>query len=91
LRLEGWFKLSHTILERERLLRRAVLSDRRELPQMSKRIFAYIFLIAGVAGLALPILPGVPLLLVGLKLLGPKHPIRETVTRWMTTRRGNQE
>lgn len=36
---------------------------------------AYLFLAAGAAGLALPFLPGIPLLLVGLKLLGPNHPI----------------
>jgi uncharacterized protein YqgC (DUF456 family) len=50
---------------------------------MLKRISAYVLLVAGVAGLALPFLPGIPLLLVGLGLLGPEHPIRKTAARWM--------
>jgi uncharacterized protein YqgC (DUF456 family) len=67
------------------------VSERCELPQMSKRILAYTLLIAGVAGLALPILPGIPLLLVGLKLLGPKDPVRETVASWITRKRDKQQ
>jgi uncharacterized RDD family membrane protein YckC len=50
---------------------------------MFKRISAYVLLVAGLAGLAVPFLPGIPLLLVGLGLLGPEHPIRQMVTRWM--------
>jgi hypothetical protein len=56
-----------------------------------KRIFAYVFLAAGLASLALPILPGIPMLLVGLKLLEPKHPIRQMVTRWIERRPGNHD
>jgi uncharacterized protein YqgC (DUF456 family) len=65
---------------------------------MFKRISAYVLLIAGVAGLALPLLPGIPLLLIGLNLLGPEHPIRQMLSRWtkrrprwMKRRPGNQE
>jgi uncharacterized protein YqgC (DUF456 family) len=58
---------------------------------MKNRIFAYIFLLAGLAGLALPLFPGIPLLLVGLKLLGPEHPIRQMLVRWIKRRPGNLE
>jgi uncharacterized protein YqgC (DUF456 family) len=50
---------------------------------MLKRISAYVLLVAGVAGLAMPLLPGIPLLLVGLSLLGPEHPIRQRLSRWI--------
>lgn len=49
----------------------------------AKLIAAYASLIAGVAGLALPFLPGIPLLILGLGLLGPDHPIRRTLARWL--------
>jgi uncharacterized protein YqgC (DUF456 family) len=40
-------------------------------------------LVVGVAGLVLPIIPGVPLLIAGAALLGPRHPIiRPFNTRW---------
>jgi uncharacterized membrane protein YbaN (DUF454 family) len=42
---------------------------------MNKKLLGYACLVAGIAGLALPLLPGIPLLLIGLKLLGPDHPI----------------
>jgi uncharacterized protein YqgC (DUF456 family) len=50
---------------------------------MLKRISAYVLLVAGVAGLALPLLPGIPLLLIGLSLLGPEDPIRQMLARWI--------
>lgn len=34
---------------------------------------AYAFIAVGVAGVCLPILPGIPFLLVGMRLLGPDH------------------
>jgi uncharacterized protein YqgC (DUF456 family) len=55
---------------------------------MLKRISAYVLLIAGVAGLAMPLLPGIPLLLVGLSLLGPEDPIRQRLSRWIKRMRG---
>ena len=48
---------------------------------MAKRISAYLCLAAGIAGLALPLLPGIPLLIIGLGLLGPDHPLRKTLAR----------
>jgi uncharacterized protein YqgC (DUF456 family) len=50
---------------------------------MLKRISAYVLLVVGVAGLAMPLLPGIPLLLVGLSLLGPEDPIRQMLARWI--------
>jgi hypothetical protein len=40
-----------------------------------KAATGYVCLAIGVAGCLLPILPGIPFLLVGLKLLGPDHPV----------------
>ncbi|PYT08215.1 MAG: hypothetical protein DMF60_05285 [Acidobacteria bacterium] len=42
---------------------------------MKKQIAGYVCLVLGVAGLALPFLPGIALLLVGMRLLGPDHPV----------------
>ena len=50
---------------------------------MLKLIAAYICLVAGTVGLALPILPGIPFLLLGLKLLGPDHSLIRGVRRML--------
>jgi uncharacterized protein YqgC (DUF456 family) len=52
---------------------------------MAKRIVAYVCLIVGVVGLALPLLPGIPLLILGMALLGSDHPIRRKLARWIPT------
>ena len=46
-----------------------------------KRIIAYVCLVLGITGFALPLLPGIPFLLVGFKLLGPHHPIVRPAAR----------
>lgn len=56
------------------------------MSQIWKPIAAYVCLIAGIAGLALPLLPGIPLLIVGMALLAPEHPIRRKLARWMPGR-----
>ena len=43
---------------------------------MAKQITAYLCLALGILGLALPLLPGIPLFIIGLALLGPEHPVR---------------
>jgi uncharacterized membrane protein YbaN (DUF454 family) len=48
-----------------------------------QRIAAYSCLVVGVAGIVLPVLPGIPLLFVGLKLLGPDHPITRPVLKFV--------
>jgi uncharacterized membrane protein YbaN (DUF454 family) len=40
---------------------------------MAKRCLAYICLIVGVAGVVLPVIPGIPFLIVGVRLLGRDH------------------
>lgn len=40
----------------------------------------FALLIAGLLGLLLPVMPGTPLLIAGVALLGPSHP---RVRRWM--------
>jgi uncharacterized protein YqgC (DUF456 family) len=67
------------------------LSEHASAGVMFKRISAYVLLVAGIAGLAVPLLPGIPLLLVGLKLLGPEHPIRQMLARWMKWKPGNHK
>jgi uncharacterized membrane protein YbaN (DUF454 family) len=54
---------------------------------MVKRIFAYLCLVLGVVGLFLPLLPGIPLLIIGAALLGPDHPVRRMLSRWLPERR----
>lgn len=55
-----------------------------------KAATGYLCLFVGVAGCLLPILPGIPFLLVGLKLLGPDHPlIRPFLSRLAKYRTGN--
>jgi hypothetical protein len=48
-----------------------------------QRIAAYSCLVVGVAGIVLPVLPGIPLLFVGLKLLGPDHPITRPMLKFV--------
>ncbi len=40
-----------------------------------------VLLVVGVAGLVLPVLPGIPILIAGLALLGADHPLRVAITR----------
>ena len=40
---------------------------------MAKRCLGYGCLAVGVLGIALPVLPGIPFLLIGLRLLGSDH------------------
>jgi len=42
-----------------------------------------ILIVAGILGLVLPIVPGIPLLLAGLAILGTEHPVRVAVIRWL--------
>lgn len=57
---------------------------------MGKRIAGYLCLATGVAGLALPLLPGIPLLIAGLALLGPEHQILRLLSRWKLWRAGKR-
>jgi uncharacterized membrane protein YbaN (DUF454 family) len=55
---------------------------------MGKRITAYLCLALGLVGLALPLLPGIPLLIIGLASLGPEHPLRSLLARWIPRKTG---
>jgi uncharacterized membrane protein YbaN (DUF454 family) len=55
---------------------------------MGKRIAAYLCLVLGVIGLALPLLPGIPLLIIGVALLGPEHRFRRVLARWIPRKTG---
>jgi uncharacterized membrane protein YbaN (DUF454 family) len=49
-----------------------------------KRLFlAYGCIGLGVAGLALPLLPGIPLLILGFGLLGREHWLRKRAEGWI--------
>ena len=54
--------------------------------KMIRRISAYVLLGLGVAGLALPLLPGIPLLILGVALLEPNHPLKRKLGRWISRR-----
>jgi uncharacterized membrane protein YbaN (DUF454 family) len=53
---------------------------------MLKSFVAYILLAVGVAGICLPVLPGIPFLLVGLRLLGPDHPLTRPLVSYLKKR-----
>ncbi len=59
------------------------------------RVAAGFALIAfGIAGLVLPVIPGIPLLIAGLAVLGPQHPLTrslsERLDRWRRKQRGGE-
>ena len=56
---------------------------RSSIPLCRKPILGYASLALGVAGLVLPIIPGVVFILIGLRLLGPEHYLDRPVMRLM--------
>ena len=48
-----------------------------------RTIAGLILIVAGVLGLILPVVPGIPLLLAGFAILGTEHPVRVAVMRWL--------
>lgn len=46
---------------------------------MLQRAGGYVLIVVGAAGLILPVIPGIPLLLIGMRLLGPDHWITRPV------------
>jgi len=53
------------------------------IPRYLKIAAGLALVIVGVAGLVLPLIPGVPLLIAGAAILGPRHPIiRPFSVRW---------
>lgn len=57
------------------------------------RVFLGVLLVAvGILGCVLPVIPGIPILLAGVALLGPNHPLvrpfAERIERWRERARG---
>jgi len=54
-------------------------------------VFGVSLVALGALGLVLPVIPGIPLLIAGVALLGPKHPlvrpVAERVARWRGRRK----
>ena len=55
-------------------------------------VAGFVLVVVGVLGLVLPVLPGIPLLIAGIALLGPGHwlvrPLAERIERWRAAARG---
>ena len=54
--------------------------------QKAKVIFGIALCLVGLAGTLVPIIPGVPIMVAGLALMGSKHPfvsgLKERLRRW---------
>jgi uncharacterized protein YqgC (DUF456 family) len=50
---------------------------------LKKQIIGYTLLAAGIAGLVLPVVPGVVLILIGLRFLGSDHALARPVMGWI--------
>ena len=48
-----------------------------------RNVSGMILIVIGLAGVLLPIVPGVPLLLAGAAILGPKHAVVRYGRRWL--------
>jgi len=59
--------------------------------QKIKVIFGIVLCLVGLAGTLVPIIPGVPIILAGLALMGSEHPLvrglKARVARWCESRR----
>jgi uncharacterized protein YqgC (DUF456 family) len=53
---------------------------------MPKRILSYACLATGMIGLIVPFLPGIPLLILGFRLLEPDDWIRRALSSWRVIR-----
>jgi uncharacterized protein YqgC (DUF456 family) len=47
-----------------------------------RSIGGWVLVIVGLLGLAVPVLPGIPLLVAGGALLGPEHRLVQAALRW---------
>lgn len=70
-------------------------SCEREYPRVTKRtirhVAGYSCLTIGLAGLVLPVLPGIPFLIAAVGLFGPDHVFSRQITRlttWWKARHG---
>ena len=49
--------------------------------RMLRTIAGLVLIVVGIAGLVLPIIPGIPILIAGMALLSADHPLRVVMTR----------
>lgn len=58
-------------------------------------VLGCLLLVAGIAGLLLPIIPGIPFLIAAVAVLGSDHPLirpwKERVNRWMKKEHESKE
>jgi uncharacterized membrane protein YbaN (DUF454 family) len=61
----------------------------------TRTAFGYVLLVVGVAGVLLPIIPGVPFLIAAVGVLGSDHPVirpwKERVNRWIKKNHTSKE
>lgn len=61
----------------------------------TRTALGYVLLVAGVAGVLLPIIPGTPFLIAAVAVLGSDHPVirpwKERANRWMNRGRKSKE
>ena len=60
--------------------------------QAARVVLGVLCVAVGILGCVLPIIPGIPILLAGVALLGPRHPLvrpfAERIERWRASVRG---
>ena len=60
--------------------------------QAARVVLGVLCVAVGIVGCVLPIIPGIPILLAGVALLGPRHPLvrpfAERIERWRASVRG---
>ena len=63
--------------------------------QKLRLILGVMFCICGLLGILLPVIPGVPIILAGLALIGPTHPwvlgLKDRLKRWRQLKPGNTQ
>lgn len=56
-----------------------------------KVILGIALCVVGVAGMLLPVVPGVPIILAGFALIGSDHPIVRNLKEWIERWRGRRK
>ena len=79
------------------MTKQAITRDLYQTGSFWRAMGGWTCLFLGILGLALPVIPGIPLLVVGLVALSPNYPWARSSLRWMkeriqkVTRRKNNE
>ena len=67
-------------IQRQRRLKRRLAIAWRTLWPVFRQALGWLFILLGLVGLALPIVPQIPFLVIGIALVGRRHP----VIRWVS-------